>query len=135
MKKKILCFIILCIIVSLFYFKYTNYNHVPVLGYHSVVSDTLKDSTYKDDRYTISESTFIRHLDYLKEHQFHTITIDQLIDYYYHSIPLPSNPILLTFDDGHIDLATTIDPILQQYDYVASAFIIGSKLENKTSTR
>lgn len=135
MTKKIIYTIILCILLSFFYFKYTNYNHVPVLGYHSVVSDKDKETIYQDDRYTLSESVFIKHLDYLKQNQFNTISIEQLSEYYNNNTPLPTNPILLTFDDGHIDLATIIDPLLKQYDFVGSAFIIGSKLENNTSTK
>lgn len=136
MKKKLIIILLLITIsISLVHYKYSNNNHLPVLGYHSVVLDEDKETKYRDDPYTISKSTFIKHLDYLKENNFNTVTMNQVIDYYYNQISLPTNPVLLTFDDGHIDLATIIDPLLNQYNFTASAFIIASKLENNTSTK
>lgn len=114
--------------------RYNNTGYLPVLGYHSVVSDEIKKTQYKDDRYTISETTFKSHITYLKENNFNTITMDELLDYYFNDKTLPTKSVLLTFDDGHSDLYDVIDPILKDFDYNGCAFIIGSKLDTVKTT-
>lgn len=135
MKKILIIITCVCILFVSFitYNRITNIGYLPVLGYHSVVSDEIKSTTYKDDHYTISESTFIKHLDYLKDNNYYTLTMNEVIDYYFSHTTLPNNAVFITFDDGHDDLYN-IDQILQEYDFVASAFIIGSKIGTVKTT-
>src|SRR5260370_25174743 len=51
-------------------------------------------------------------MDYLKLHGYHSITLNQLFDALYYGGPLPSKPIVLTFDDGDADHYQFAYPIL-----------------------
>ncbi len=37
---------------------------------------------------------------YLQSHNYHTVFIKEVVEYVDQGIPLPENPIVLTFDDG-----------------------------------
>src|SRR5260221_7203097 len=68
---------------------------VPILMYHSV-SDL-------PDPYALSEKDFAAHLDYLKEAGFNTVSLHEVLEHSERGAKLPSNPIVLTFDDGYLD--------------------------------
>jgi len=67
-------------------------------------------------------------MDYLTSHNYHTITLNQLFDALYYDGPLPSRPIILTFDDGYEDAYTNAYPILQAHGYSGMFYIITGKV-------
>jgi len=61
----------------------------------------------------LSISKFKGQLDYIQKH-YQVVTADEVADFYLNRKPLPSNPCLLTFDDGLIDHFTNVFPILNE---------------------
>ena len=51
-------------------------------------------------------------------------SLDDLLDAWEKGRDLPSNPIVLTFDDGHIDIYKNVFPILQKYNMRATVFLV-----------
>lgn len=100
---------------ALAYRRYTR--EVPVLMYHRV-DDVPRN------RLTVSPAMFAEQMAYLHDHGFHSITLDELLAYYLQHIPLPSKPIVLTFDDGYVDNVTSALPILRQYGMCATVCLI-----------
>lgn len=94
---------------------------VPVLNYHQV-----------NDKYvsplTIPTATFKEEMDYLDQHGYHTISLDQLYDYLENGTELPDKPIVLTFDDGYIDNYEIVFPILQEHGFQGTLFMIGDDI-------
>ncbi|WP_249029653.1 polysaccharide deacetylase family protein [Tannockella kyphosi] len=123
------------LLIPIFMITYIMYQRtgLPVVGYHSVVSDELKESDYSDDPYTISVSTFTQQMQYLYDQGYQTLTMEEVADYYYHDADIPSKSVVITIDDGHIDTYTVIKPILEKYGFVATAFVIGSKVDSVSS--
>jgi peptidoglycan/xylan/chitin deacetylase (PgdA/CDA1 family) len=98
---------------------------VPILMYH-YVSDLPPDA----DRYrrdlTVSPANFRAQLQYLADAGYHPIT---LTDIYYHftqGLPLPDKPIVLTFDDGYRDAYDVVFPMLLDYGFPGTFFVLAT---------
>ena len=52
---------------------------------------------------------------YLQEQGYHAITMEELYGYLQNNLPLPSKPVVITFDDGYVDNYTEAMPILKEY--------------------
>jgi peptidoglycan/xylan/chitin deacetylase (PgdA/CDA1 family) len=100
---------------------------LPILMYHHI--DTL-DHTKPNDKIGIdlrvSPGVFEDQLKYLKAHNYNTITSQDFGNYLDGQFQLPSNPIMLTFDDGYKDNFTNAFPLLQKYGFKGDFAIITS---------
>lgn len=83
---------------------------LPVIMYHGI----RKDSSAQNE-YVISPQEFESDLKYLKENGYTTIVVQDLLDYFEKSKPLPEKPIMLTFDDGYYNNFTYAFPLLKKY--------------------
>ena len=90
---------------------------VPILVYHRV-SDTDKSPS------TLTVADFDAQLKFLVYNGYHVIAPDDLLDAWASGKTLPTNPIVLTFDDGHEDIYKNVFPILQKYNMRATVFIV-----------
>jgi peptidoglycan/xylan/chitin deacetylase (PgdA/CDA1 family) len=71
------------------------------------------------------ESGFKDHLSWLKQNGYQTISLETLIDYIEgKEVSLPSQPILLTFDDGTIENYEIVYPLLEEFGYTGVSFVI-----------
>lgn len=93
---------------------------VPILMYHKV-------SPYPQHGgpgLRVTPAMFEKQMKYLSERGFHTISPDDLVSYWDKKKPLPSRPILLTFDDGYEDNYRFAFPILKKFGYTATIFLV-----------
>lgn len=97
---------------------------VPIIMYHSL----LKDTSLQND-YTISPKLFEDDLKYLKDNNYTSITVEDLIDYVYNDKNLPEKCIMLTFDDGYYNNYYYAFPLLKKYEYKAVISPIASMTE------
>ncbi len=97
---------------------------IPILMYHRIAA-------IRGDRNCLPPDKFDWQLYYLKTHGYTTITLPILLEYYRSGRPLPTKPVLLTFDDGYRDNFTTALPLLQKYDMSAVVFVIGNWIGKK----
>ncbi len=67
---------------------------------------------------------FAGQMAYLAEQNYHTLTLSEITDYYYNSIPLPEKSVLLTFDDCYQSAGHYAYPILKQHGFHAVAFVV-----------
>lgn len=96
---------------------------VPIIMYHQV-----KNYGYGKD--VISPYEFESDLLYLKENNYTTITMNDLIDYVYKEKELPKNPIILSFDDGHLSIYKYVYPLLKEYDMKVVLSVIGKGIDD-----
>ena len=98
---------------------------VPILMYHHITPfiSAYPASNYFR-RWVVPPENFNLQMDYLKMHNYHTITFNQLFDAMYYGGPLPSKPIILTFDDGDADQYQYAYPILWAHHFSAMFYII-----------
>ena len=96
---------------------------IPVLCYHQIRDWRSTDSkSAKDDIVQIAE--FKEHIKMLADQGYHSILPDQLYNYLTTGAPLPSKPIMFTFDDTDLDQFTIAAPELKKYNFKAVYFIM-----------
>lgn len=96
---------------------------VPIMMYHHV-----KNSNFGKD--VISPIEFENDLKYLKDNDYHTITMTELIDYVYNDKELPQNPIILSFDDGLLSTYRYVYPLLKEYNMKIVLSIVGKTTDD-----
>ncbi len=103
---------------------------IPVILYHHVGP---KPGYIFERRVNVTEPIFRQEMAYLKTKGYKTLTLDQYID----QVKTGKNPsqksVLLTIDDGYLDAYTTVFPILKEYGFVATFFIVPTKSEMSTA--
>lgn len=71
---------------------------------------------------------FRKHLDYLRDNGFKTLTIKEFKDWMYGEIELPTKSVLITVDDGAFGTGkhngNNLIPILEEYNMHATLFLI-----------
>lgn len=119
MKKLLLALAIMILAAAgfIFWLFAREADGVPILVYHRI-SDTDTNST------TLKVADFDAQIKYLIDDGYHIISPDDLLDAWATGKTLPSKPIVLTFDDGHIDIYKNVFPILQKYNVRATVFIV-----------
>jgi peptidoglycan/xylan/chitin deacetylase (PgdA/CDA1 family) len=95
---------------------------VPILAYHSI-GDRPRDGTM---RWSVSPGDFEEQMAMLAERGRQALTVTQYAGALRGEAALPPDPVVVTFDDGFADLATTALPVLQRYRLVATAFLISA---------
>lgn len=100
------------------------YVDVPILEYHYVrtVSDPLYDPL--GFRLSVTPANFAAQMSWLAAHGYHPITFADLRTYFAGRKPLPSKPVILTFDDGYRDFLTNAEPILRAHDFEAVTYVV-----------
>jgi peptidoglycan/xylan/chitin deacetylase (PgdA/CDA1 family) len=81
----------------------------------------------------ITPATFESQLKILANLGYHTITARQLWEHQAKGTPLPSKPVMITFDDGWRNQSTYAAPLLKKYGMVATFFINPQPIANKYS--
>lgn len=101
---------------------------VPVLMYHYVGplpanADPLRTGL------TVRPEALREQLAWLKAAGYRSITFGQLHDALENGAPLPPKPVILSFDDGHLDHFTTVMPLLQEAGFSGTFFVISEGVE------
>lgn len=102
--------------------------NVPILMYHYVSPVPDDADVYRVDL-TISPENFRNHMAYLQENGYSAITLGDLYDALMYGSALPPKPIVLTFDDGYADHYEYAFPILEEYDFTGTFFVITGKAD------
>jgi peptidoglycan/xylan/chitin deacetylase (PgdA/CDA1 family) len=82
---------------------------VPVLTYH-VVGDPAPGTPLTG--LWVSAHALAAQMGYLGRHHYHVVTLQEVYDYW-HGGPLPSHPVVVSFDDGFRGYVTKALPILR----------------------
>lgn len=91
---------------------------LPVLMYHHLDHSGEGSATIQAD-------LFRAQMEALLEAGYHTVSPQQLSDFVNKGVPLPEQPILITFDDGYTSNYELAFPILKELNMKATIFVIG----------
>jgi peptidoglycan/xylan/chitin deacetylase (PgdA/CDA1 family) len=97
---------------------------LPILMYHYIRTPPSMRTDMLGYRLSGSPQDFQAQMDWLYANHFHPVTFDQVRAYFAGRVPLPSKPLVITFDDGYADLYTTAFPILEAHGFTAVAYIV-----------
>lgn len=96
---------------------------VPILEYHYVrVNPDPRDRL--GFNLSVTPPDFQAQMDWLKASGYHPIDLNDLRAYFQKQAPLPSRPVVLTFDDGYIDFFTTAFPVLMDHGFKAVSYVV-----------
>jgi peptidoglycan/xylan/chitin deacetylase (PgdA/CDA1 family) len=98
--------------------------------YHSI-----SPNAQKDDRLTITPETFKRQMDFLKKHRYNVITLKEAVNIIKNKKKAPYHTIALTFDDGYKNNYTYAFPVLKEYNFPATLFIIVNEVGRSQGDR
>ena len=91
--------------------------------YHHIVEPLASANAVERDLSVLPER-FEQQLSYLKDAGYETISTIDLVYHLTFGAPLPAKPIIITFDDGYVDNYTNAYPLLQEYGFSATFYIV-----------
>lgn len=103
---------------------------LPTLMYHSVLNDPDRTGEY-----VITPSQLESDLIYLRDNGYTAVSPEEILAFTDEGAPFPEKPVLLTFDDGHLNNMTYALPLLEKYEMkavvnITGAFTVQSEKEN-----
>jgi peptidoglycan/xylan/chitin deacetylase (PgdA/CDA1 family) len=106
---------------------------LPIVMYHSIanfsaISPQDKNKSFARN-FRIPPNVFAKQLDLLIKNKYNTITFKELEDYEAGLFEMPSNPIILTFDDGWSDQYNAITELKKRN--LKGSFALITELLNK----
>src|SRR5215510_7035272 len=93
---------------------------IPILMYHQVTPKPLLALR----TYTVTPKAFAAQMAWLALTGYVPINLDNLLEYRSGHGPLPSRPIIITFDDGFQDIVEYAVPILQARSFKAVFYLV-----------
>ncbi len=87
---------------------------VPILVYHDL--GTPPPSEPYPGLY-VSDSDFTSEMAWLHDAGYQAVTLDEMMDAWYHGGTLPHKPIVITFDNGYIPQATFAPSVMSRYGW------------------
>ncbi|TAN32589.1 polysaccharide deacetylase family protein [bacterium] len=99
---------------------------LPILMYHYIRQPPAPRGDWMGFKLSVSPADFHAQMDWLGANGYHPVDFNDLRAYFSGRQPLPSKPIVITFDDGYADLFTTAYPILLAHRFKAVAYIVSA---------
>lgn len=99
--------------------------YAPILMYHKIGGG--------NGRYSVSVEKFAAQMKWLKENGYETVSVDQIAAAVRGQAALPPKPIAITFDDGWRNQFTLAKPILDQYGFKATFYLVTNYLSSTTT--
>lgn len=99
---------------------------VPIFMYHDILPQ-------KEVFFDVTPQELEAHFKYIQEQGFTPISIDLLLEHLQKGIPLPDQPVLLSFDDGYGGHYDYVYPLLKKYNYPAVFSVYVNKMAGKTA--
>lgn len=116
---------VVAIVLGAVYFFFLSPRYaVPILMYHD-----FAPLEQKGNPLLVTTQSFERQMAYLKEHGYHVIPLDQLVDGIKEKKRFPHKTVVLTFDDGYRSNYEYVYPVLRKYGFSAIIFLPAHLIE------
>ena len=100
---------------------------IPVLMYHKVWPD-------RNDNLTITPERLREHWTFLRDEGYSILSLQEYLEIITGQTQAPGKAILITFDDGYCNNLTYVYPLLKEFGWKATFFIIANTLETTKHT-
>lgn len=97
---------------------------VPVLAYHRLTPRLASPSVESRDPYLLAESSFREQIQYLHTKGYHSLSLTDFVAHVTGQAVLPRKPVIITFDDGYESEYSLAYPILRNYGFTATFFVV-----------
>jgi peptidoglycan/xylan/chitin deacetylase (PgdA/CDA1 family) len=102
---------------------------LPILMYHRIASDGPEELR----RYRLDAAEFERQLDHMRHAGYRGVTLEEWRVACERRRPLPGRAVMLTFDDGYSDFASSAWPLLKRYGFPATVFLVAGEMGASSS--
>ncbi len=110
--------------------KYESWRGIPVLTYHRVATHEIKEKYYKDNKWVNCLDDFTSNMQYLYDNGYKTLSMDEFCDWYYGKVEYDTEKtVLITFDDGDMENYYNVLPVLKNFGFKATVFVVGTNTE------
>lgn len=106
---------------------------IAVLCYHNIATSIEKSNYLEESDCTITVENFKEHLDYLKNNNYKTLTMNEFYNWKTRNLNLPYKSVLITFDDGFLSNYEYAFQLLKEYNMNATVFVVGSFIDSSTT--
>ncbi len=96
--------------------------NLPILVYH-IVRPSYPSDDAAVRALALTPQTFDAEMSYLQTAGYHVVRFSDLENYFENGAPLPSNPVIISFDDGWGDQFAYAFPLLKKHHYPATFFV------------
>src|SRR3989338_11299150 len=112
--------IILVAFSAAFYYLWLEPRYTPpILMYHSI-SDGPNESLH------VKPDSFLRQMAYIKWRRYNVISLDELVEGIKSGKRFKHNTVVITFDDGYEDNYKYAYPVLRDFGFPATIFLISN---------
>jgi biofilm PGA synthesis lipoprotein PgaB len=100
---------------------------ITILSYHEIAdkADALTPA------YAVTPTNFLRQMDWLRNHGYRFVSIDDLLASRAGKKPLPDKAVLVTFDDAYQSVYVHAWPVLEMFRIPAVVSVVGAWVEGK----
>ncbi|MCK4824272.1 polysaccharide deacetylase family protein, partial [bacterium] len=102
--------------------------YIPILMYHKISKDA-------PTAWWVRTRDFRRQIREVKRAGYKTIRLKDIYDHKSKKASLPFHPIVVSFDDGYYNFLTDAFPILEEYGFTATLFIITDRIADNEAGR
>lgn len=107
-------------------------NEIAILTWHRVATHEIKEQYFKNDEWVNDLDVFEEQMKYLYDNGYKTLSSEEFYCWYQKKCEYPKKTVMLTFDDGDVEIYYNVLPILKRYNFNAISFVIGSKIKDVT---
>jgi peptidoglycan/xylan/chitin deacetylase (PgdA/CDA1 family) len=100
--------------------------NAPILLYHHI-AEPVRGA----ERYYISPATFEQQIKSLHDWGYTSIKLSTLAGVLTQGGELPPRPVVISFDDGNLNVYQNAFPILKKYGFTGTLFIVANRLASK----
>ncbi|MGH9678802.1 MAG: polysaccharide deacetylase family protein [Candidatus Acidiferrales bacterium] len=104
---------------------------VPILMYHGVRSEVSARHPYFETN--TSRELFAAHMKYLRDNGYTTLNLNEALEAMMTGRSGPKR-VVITFDDGFRDFYTNAFPVLAEYNFKATMFVVSGFTSDETFT-
>ncbi|WP_065078906.1 polysaccharide deacetylase family protein [Clostridium ragsdalei] len=101
-----------------------NSESIPILYYHSIDYE-------KGNELRVPKGKFREQMKYLKDNGYTTLTLNELYNFLAYNKPVPNKSVVITLDDGYKDNYENAFPVLKEFGFKATVFMITSSINNE----
>ena len=108
-----------------------NRSRLTVVRIHRNLPESAPERSAADAEYTLDAGIFDECLGFFARH-YSPVSLAQVVDAATGGAPLPSWPLLITFDDGWADTLSHAAPLLAKRKMPAACFVVSNVLDDPT---
>lgn len=129
-RKVIVALIVIMIFMLVIIFLNFRNSSVIIFAYHKIVPTDIKEKYYSENKWVDTKERFEKQMKYLYDHNYKTISMNEYEEWRMSHKKISKKTVMITFDDGDIELYYEVLPILKKYNFKATCFLIGEQIED-----